>query len=137
MDNSLVISSLDYARIEALVRDAVAGNTVARAPLCVLKSTIDRARVVEPWELPQDVASMNSTVRLRHLDDDSVESFTLVYPAFADFTENRLSVLTAVGAAMLGQQVGEVIEWETPVGRARARIEEVEYQPETAGQYDI
>jgi len=43
----------------------------------------------------------------------------LVYPREADISNNRLSVLTPVGAALIGVRVGESITWETPTGEIR------------------
>ena len=39
---------------------------------------------------------------------------TLVYPDEADLAAGRLSVLSPVGAALIGLSVGQSIEWETP-----------------------
>jgi regulator of nucleoside diphosphate kinase len=72
---------------------------------------------------------MDSTVRLRHLDTDELEAYDLVYPVDADMAHNRISVPAPVGTAILG----DVIEWLVPAGPGRLRLEEVRYQPETAG----
>jgi regulator of nucleoside diphosphate kinase len=80
---------------------------------------------------------MNSTVVVRDLDDQEVETYSLVYPGFADISKGCLSVLTPMGMAILGYRVGDVIEWEFPVGIRHVRIEEVRYQPERSGQYDV
>ena len=43
----------------------------------------------------------------------------------------------AVGAALLGYRVGDVIEWPVPSGTKTLRIEEILYQPEAAGDMHL
>ena len=135
--NQIVISSVDYARLEPIIRDAVATGSNARQLLCALKSKIDQARVLEPCKMPGDVVTMNSAVRVRDLDIKEVEAYTLVYPTFADIARNFLSVLTPVGIALLGHRQGETVDGVSLLGPTRLRVEQVEFQPESAGQYDV
>ena len=41
---------------------------------------------------------------------------------------------TTIGTAMLGQRVGDELEWEVPGGKVHLRVEEVLFQPEAAGR---
>ena len=134
--HSVTISSIDQDRLAALIRDSVGSGGVPRENLCALKSKLDQARVLEPPEMPSDVVTMNSTARLRDLDTDEVETYTLVYPGFTDTTDNRVSVLAAIGTAILGRRAGDVIKWETSFGRLSLKVEEVRFQPERDGNYD-
>lgn len=135
--HQIVISTVDYARLEPMIRDAVASRSTASELLCVLKSKIDEAQVLEPCEMPGDVVTMNSLVRVRDLGTREVESYTLVYPAFADIKKNCLSILTPVGIALLGLRQGETAECSSLLGPNRLRVEQVEFQPESAGHYDV
>lgn len=133
----IVISTVDRPRLVAMIRDAVASGSTRRDLLLALQGELDRAQVLEPTAIPNNVVTMNSTIVVRDLDDDEVETYVIVYPAFADIKQGCLSVLTPMGMAVLGFRVGDVIEWEFPLGVRRVRIEEVKYQPERAGQYDV
>ncbi|ANB03856.1 nucleoside diphosphate kinase regulator [Ectothiorhodospira sp. BSL-9] len=99
-----------------------------------LQAELDRAEVVEPHEMPADVVTMNSTVRF--VMESTGESFemTLVYPRDSTGDPNRISIVAPVGSALLGLSVGESIEWPRPGGGIiRVRIDEILYQPESAG----
>ena len=135
--NQIIISAVDYARLEPMIRDEVASRSTARELLCVLKAKIDQARVLEPCHMPGDVVTMNSLVRVRDLETEEVESYTLVYPAFADITKNPLSILTPVGTSLLGHRQGDTVVGMALLGPARLRVEQVEFQPESAGQFDV
>ena len=80
---------------------------------------------------------MNSLVRVRDLETEEVEAYTLVYPTFADISRNFLSILTPVGVALLGHRQGETVDGVSLLGPTRLRVEQVEFQPESAGQYDV
>ena len=98
-----------------------------------LEGELRRARVVPRSDVPSEVITMNSVVRLRDLDTDEVEEYELAYPAEADVAHNRISVLAPIGTAILGYRLGDVIEWPVPAGLRRLQVEEVLYQPERAG----
>jgi regulator of nucleoside diphosphate kinase len=44
----------------------------------------------------------------------------LVYPHEADVTAGKISVLTPIGAALIGLSVSQSIEWETNLGDRRS-----------------
>ena len=130
---TLVISRADRERLEALIDWARMDSRVLEDYLAALEGELSRARVVPAGKVPADVITMNSVVRLRDLDSDETEEYELVYPADADVSLNRISVLAPIGTAILGYRVGDVIEWPVPAGLRRLRVEEVLYQPERAG----
>ena len=101
------------------------------------RSELDRAVVIEPVEIPPDVITMNSTVSLIDVDSSEEEEFTLVFPKDADADSGRISVMAPLGTAMLGYRVGDVFEWDVPMGRKRWRVAKVIYQPEAAGDYHL
>jgi len=97
-----------------------------------LRNELDRAIVVSAEAVPADVVTMGS--RVRYVDEATGErcTVTIVYPADADDAKGRISVLTPVGAALLGLSTGQVIEWQFPDGgRRRLRVQSVLRQPES------
>jgi len=74
---------------------------------------IERASVVADNSDLRGVVRMGSQVR--YCDDTGeVRDVVLVYPHEADITRKRVSVLTPVGAALIGLSVGQAIEFQTP-----------------------
>lgn len=82
-----------------------------------LLGELDRATVV--GRAPPDVVTIGSWVT--YTDRGSGESRTvqLVYPDRADIAAGRVSVLTPVGAALLGLSPGQAMVWRTRTGAAR------------------
>jgi regulator of nucleoside diphosphate kinase len=78
------------------------------------------AREMERATVAADHSNMRNVVRMgsqvRYCDDKTgvVRDVVLVYPHEADITLRRVSVLTPVGAALIGLSVGQAIEFQTP-----------------------
>jgi regulator of nucleoside diphosphate kinase len=80
---------------------------------------MERARVVADPKLPTDVVRMGSRVQYR-TDKNEEPEVVLVFPAAADISEGKISVLTPVGAALIGLRTGQSITWEARDGRKLA-----------------
>ena len=131
----IYITSEDRRRLAFI--DRMAADERDRGDLLDLIDELNRAHVVAPEEIPGDVVTMNSRVRLADLDQGATHEYTLVYPQDADYPAGKLSIVAPIGAALIGYRVGDVVEWEVPAGRRRLRIEEILFQPEAAGRFDL
>ena len=129
-ERAIYLTSQDRDRLQALAQRTEDRD---RGDLASLMYELNRAVIVPAAEIPGDVITMNSRVRLLDLQDGSVLEYTLVYPGDANFAEGKISVLAPIGAAMIGYRVGDEIEWEVPAGRRHFRVDAVLYQPEAAG----
>ncbi|HWW74793.1 MAG TPA: nucleoside diphosphate kinase regulator [Pyrinomonadaceae bacterium] len=135
---TIYITELDRKRLEKLIELAgERSRRVNRQYLARLEDELERAETVAPEELPSDVITMRSKVRLSDLDTGEEMVYTLVFPSEANFDEGKISVLAPVGTAMLGYRVGDAIEWQVPSGLRRLKVEELLYQPEAAGDYNL
>jgi regulator of nucleoside diphosphate kinase len=131
----IYITGYDRERLERLLERPPADDLIGY--LDDLRTELDRAVVVEPVEIPPDVITMNSTVSLVDVDTTEEEEFTLVFPRDADAESGRISVMAPLGTAMLGYRVGDVFEWDVPMGRKHWRVARVIYQPEAAGDFHL
>jgi regulator of nucleoside diphosphate kinase len=84
--------------------------------------------------LPPTVVTMGSRVLLQDGAGDAPPyELTLCYPDDARPAEGGISVLSPVGASLLGLQVGQAARWRLPGGRhGTARILAVLFRPEDA-----
>lgn len=131
----IVITQYDLDRLRRLVNDAMAGGT--RDDLAGLVGELDRTAVVAPSEVPSDVVTMNSRVRLVDLETGDVMEISLVFPEDADSAANAVSILAPVGTAIIGFSRGDSMEWPTPSGLRTFKIDAVIFQPEAAGEWDL
>lgn len=135
MQKPIYITEPDRALLSQLITSRQPAHQDVRL-LVDLKEELERAVVVRSQEVPPQVVTLNSRVRLTDLDTGDVGEYTLVLPGRADFRAGKVSVLAPAGTALLGQQEGDVVGWVMPAGRKRFRIEAVTYQPERARAAD-
>lgn len=90
---------------------------------------------VRSENVPPSVVTLNSRVRVRTLGTEMSRVLTLVAGP-SDIAQGRISVLTPVGAGLLGRSEGDIVECDAPAGPVRMRIEALLYQPEAAGVFD-
>jgi regulator of nucleoside diphosphate kinase len=134
--NVAMMTDFDLRRLDALF-ERLRGQVRPPATLSVLERELERARVVKPEEIPPNVVTMNSQVEVVGLDGTERRCLTLVFPARASIEEGRVSVLAPLGTALLGSQVGNIVQWRTPRGDRQVRIERIVYQPEAQGRFDL
>lgn len=85
----------------------------------MLLEEIDRAETLPAEEMPGDVVTMGSTVEFVVQKTGERRTVKLVYPKEADIAEGRLSILTPVGAGLIGLRVGQSISWPDRSGEER------------------
>ncbi len=136
-ERAIYITDFDMERLRKLLEGSRSWSERDREYLQKLEEELDRAVVVASHDVPSDVVTMNSQVRVRDLDADSEMVFRLVFPADADYEKGKISVLAPIGTALIGYRAGDVVEWAVPSGVRRLKIESVLYQPEAAGDYHL
>jgi regulator of nucleoside diphosphate kinase len=124
---SLIISTNDLSQIQAAVNSARQDSRVPTYLLDALETELSRARVVDPWDLPNDVVALNSTVWFCDETTGDHECYTLVLPRHADVSQSRISVIAPIGTALIGYRVGDLVEWAVPAGLSRLRITDVQH----------
>ena len=128
----IILTSLDFDRLEALLDSMPANAFAGRAEL---QAELERAELVAPDKVPPDVVTMNSTVRFTIAETGETFRLTLVYPKDVGSDAGRISVLAPVGSALLGLSVGDEMQWPRPGGGvSTVRVDEVVYQPERSGE---
>lgn len=131
----IYITETDAARLERNLKAVSDYETLDEKIIRDLEYEINRATIIDPKQISCDIITMSSRVQL-YLDDSEME-VSLVYPHDADDENDKVSVLSPIGTAILGYGEGSVIEWEMPSGISKIHIKKVMYQPEAAGHYHL
>jgi len=132
----IVITDIDRRRLGTLTQRAARAGSADRRAIAELERELEVAEAIDPSVCPADIVTMNSTIRLHDLDCNRVAEYTLVYPSDADAAAKRVSVLSALGTALIGSRVGDVVECELPDSHTRLRVIDVLDQPERTGAWD-
>jgi regulator of nucleoside diphosphate kinase len=135
MSRKIYITQSDKDKLLKIINKSQYENVENPQKLKDLEAEIIRAAVTSISELPGNVITMNTKVVLSM--DGTDEEVTLVYPEEADLLENKISVLSPIGTAILGYSEGNIIEWKVPKGTVKIEVKGVLFQPEALGLYDL
>jgi len=126
----IVLGQTDAERLSALALQHEAANPgVAQ----LLLDEIARARIRPDHAVRSDIVGMNSTVEFRDEAHGRERTVRLVYPTDADISDGRISVMTPIGAGLIGLAAGQAILWPDRRGEKRVlRLLRVVRSPETA-----
>jgi len=137
-DTTIWLTAQDYNRLRVLLGTLSRQSREAQAGVTALEEILDSARVVRPDRVPGNVVTMNSEVLYEDLHTGRRRTATIVYPSEADAASGRISVLSPVGGALLGETEGSQVELPLPNGQTRSiRIQGVLYQPEAQGNFAL
>jgi regulator of nucleoside diphosphate kinase len=132
MKPSIIVSSQDLERIEALLDSLPPDSPAARS----LLEELDRADILSPQDVPPSVVTMRSKVQFQIDEPPETFCLTLSYPREMPDVPDGISILTPIGTALLGLSEGDSMDWPRPDGQlVKVNIVDVLYQPERAGDF--
>jgi regulator of nucleoside diphosphate kinase len=127
---AITIAVSDHERLARL-----AESHASRLPEVAdeLMAELERARVVPDERLSANVVRMGSKIRFTS-DLGENRQVTLVFPGDADIAQGKVSILTPIGAALIGLSKGQSIDWTARDGRVhRLTVAAVEAPDRAAG----
>jgi len=131
-ERTLYITAIDKERLHELIISTRKNAAESEIHLRDLEAELEKAIIVQSKDIPKDIVTMDSQVCIKDLDTQEEIVYTIVFPAYSDIKQNRISVLSPVGTALLGYRVGDDIEWKVPGGIRKLKIKKILYQPEVA-----
>ena len=81
-----------------------------------LEAMLKNAVVVDEAELPNDVVSVGSKVKVKDYEFDEEVEYSIVGSAEADPMNFKISNESPVGRALVGKKIGEIVEVAVPDG---------------------
>jgi regulator of nucleoside diphosphate kinase len=123
---TLRITASDRQRLRELVSSVIQSQPRLRETLQPLQEELERAEVLERWNIPATTVVMGSRVEIEDVENGEVDPYTLVYPEQADIAAGKLSILAPIGTAIIGFSEGDTFTWKTPGGPRQIRLRKVE-----------
>ena len=128
------LTELDHVRIARLIRGP--GEAASSQPDRPIDDILDTADLVASRKVDPDIVTMYSQVELADLATGKPYRLTLCYPTDAKPAAGFVSVLSPVGASLIGRRVGSIARWRSPSGDGgAATVLAVLYQPEASGDF--
>lgn len=112
---NIIISQLDHDRLMGLAEDAPERSAAVADELI---AELERAKIVAVGKVPAHVVQMGSSVEFKSHDGQQ-RRVTLVYPGEADIAEGKISIMTPIGAALIGLAPGQSIAFAARDGKSQ------------------
>lgn len=116
---SISIGKTDRERLVSLATDALMQERPAPAASMLLME-ISRARIVSGKFLPTNVVAMHRPIEILDNIKKIKRRLHLVYPGEEAPGSDAVSILTPLGAALIGMPEGSSIEWCSAAGDAHS-----------------
>jgi regulator of nucleoside diphosphate kinase len=121
----LILSEQDRACLLEMIERAQSSWRTYAPHLNVFRAEVIDATIVPRIELPPDRVMVGDRVSLLHARPSMRECLRLMLPYAHPAGQGDLSVLSPLGAAILGARSGEYVQWLLDDGPRQAFIEEV------------
>ena len=99
-----------------------------QAKINLLRDKLSRADIVDMSKLPKDEVVFGATVRVKDLDFDDEEEFTLVGPGEEDYDAGKILVTSPIGQGLVGKKVGDRAEIDVPRGTLKFEVLEISFE---------
>lgn len=122
---SLILEKKEYVYIKRILNiSGYVGNHEIQKSLMKFAEELKTAHVIDEKDMPNDVVRLNSLVTVTS-EKDWEKNIQIVQPSEKDISNNKISILTPMGAALFGYSVGDLVRWDFPTGVKELKIIEV------------
>ena len=133
----LIIEKKEYVLLKRLMNlSGYHRDNTFKKSLKKLKEEMESAQILDEADMPKDVIRFNSNVTIIS-ENGWHKKFKLVFPSKSDVKNNYISILTPMGAAVMGYANGDSLIWEFPTGNQKLTIENVEQENESINIYMV
>ena len=105
--------------------DAKNEQAFIEGEIAEIEKMLRSAKIIDHGDLDDKTVSIGSIVKVNDLEFDDEEEYTIVGSAEADPSANKISNQSPVGNALLGHQIGDIVEVQVPAGVIKFKILEI------------
>lgn len=122
LDPKLPPIAVKASEIDLLLNVAEQGSCAEPRASAFLKNEIGRAEILLEPQVLRGLVTMNCRVSFRDVGSSNEMSVELVFPEAANEAAGRISVLSPLGASLLGMSVGQTIQFVDERGARRTIV---------------
>lgn len=87
-----------------------------------LEAKLRYAKIIDESEIDTKTVQVGNTVKIKDLEFNEEEEYTIVGSTEVDLSQNRISNESPIGAALIGAKKGDEVEIKVPVGIVKYKI---------------
>ncbi len=125
---NLIIEKKEYVILKRMMNlSGYYKDETLRKSVKKLVGELDLAQICDEADMPKDVIRFNTMITIASKNGWR-KKFKLVMPNDSDVRNDKISILTPMGAAVMGYAEGDSLVWEFPSGEQKLTIEKVEQE---------
>ena len=129
---TIQLTRQDAERLRFMAEALAVRSRGIQKQLRILDGLMTSARLMDATDTPANLVTIDSRIVVEDLHSGEIKEIELVFPEEANPLSGKLSVLSALGCAVLGRAVGDRVVVETDKGSLQLRIAALIYQPEAS-----
>lgn len=95
-----------------------------------IEGKLSNAQVIDITKIPPaDRVIFGATVTIINTDTDEPKTYRIVGDDEADVNSGKISYQSPIARALIGKELGEVVNVQTPSGEVEYEIDDVSYKP--------
>jgi transcription elongation factor GreA len=94
-----------------------------------IENNLATSVIIDPKDLTDERVVFGSTVTMEDMIKEEIIEYLLVGPFESDIGNNKISVTSPIGKALIGKEVGEEVSVKTPGGLRRFEIVDIAIKP--------
>lgn len=118
-----IISNSDYSTLKSLITNCP--QHFKSKEIGQLAEELDRADIVADKKIEADIIQLNSRFEAEDIVTKKRWKLMLTLPAQANLKDQKISVFSPLGVALIGFKKGMVIQWTLPGGLKQIKILDV------------
>jgi transcription elongation factor GreA len=101
---------------------------LCEARIAEIEDRLARADVIDPATLGGTKVKFGAFVELEDMDTGKVVTYRLVGPDESDLKQGKISITSPVARALIGKEVGDEVQVETPGGVRNYEVSDVRWR---------
>jgi len=126
-----ISKQLEYARSLGDLRENAEYDSAKQAQgllekrIAELENSLSQSKILDDEKIDKGKAYLGAQITLKDLDTDDEIVYALVNPEEADIAQNKISVTSPVGKAILGHKLNDKVEIQVPAGTIKYKITKI------------
>lgn len=91
-----------------------------------LEMKLSKVRIIEDENIPSDKIYIGAIVTLKDLEENEEFQYMMVSPEEANYEEDKISIFSPIGKALMGKPEGAEVDINVPAGVLKYKILKIE-----------
>jgi regulator of nucleoside diphosphate kinase len=128
MTTRIILEKNEYYWLMGLIENQKYTDPLNQNCLDILYNELKEADVKDEADMPDRIVRLNSMVSV-HTPYGPKKGLQIVTPSERNVEQDKISILSPMGSALIGYGMGDEVKWLFPNGKGKIKILEVKNAP--------